>query len=115
MREEKHATLILGPPIRLPYIETSLRHLNDKGFPNIFWLRMLDPDELDAHLNITVAPQQRLMTLWRTTVLPAVQQVCTACNCTGAMVVEDTVLLRKDVTYEDVAAEITESEACAGV
>ena len=31
------------------------------------------------------------------------------------MIVEDTVLLRKDVTYEDVAAEITESETYAGM
>ena len=115
MRGEKNATLNLGPTIRLPYIEASLRHLNDKGFPNICWLRMPDPDELDAHLNITVATPQHLMTLWRTNVPQAVQQICTACNCTGAMIVEDTVLLRKDDTYEDVAAEITESEACAGV
>jgi len=55
------------------------------------------------------------MTLWRTTVLPAVQQICTAYNFTGVMVVEDTVLLRKDVTYVDIAAEIMESKARAGV
>ena len=92
-----------------------MRQLQEKRFPNIFWLRMPDPDELDAHLNNTVPPEQRVMCLWRTTVLPAVQRVCTDCTCTGVMVVEDTVLLRPDVTYEDVAAEITESQARAGV
>ena len=55
------------------------------------------------------------MALWRTTVLPAVLQVCGTYNYTGAMVVEDTVLLRQDVTYRDVAREIQQTNAPAGV
>ena len=115
VQEKKHATLTLGPPTRLPYIEATMRQLQEKGFPNIFWLRMPDPSELDGNLRTTVAPAQRLMALWRTTVLPAVTKVCAKYNCTGAMVVEDTVLLRQDVTYDDVAAEIQRTEAPAGV
>ena len=92
-----------------------MRQLKDKGFPNILWLRTPDPDELNDHLRTTVAPKQRVMTLWRTTVLDAVQKVCKKYGCTGAMVVEDTVLLRKDVTYHNVAAEIKNSGTPAGV
>ena len=114
-QEKKHATLILGPPMRLPYIEATMRQLQDKGFPNIFWLRLPDPHELDGHLRTTVAPAQRVMALWRTTVLPAVTKVCAKYNYTGAMVVEDTVLLREDVTYDEVAAEIQRTAAPAGV
>ena len=101
--------------MRLPYIQATLRHLHSKNFPNIFWLRMPDPYELDEHLEMPVPPHQRVMTLWRTTVLPAVQQICSTYSFTGVMVVEDTVLLRKDVNYEDIAAEILESKARAGV
>ena len=75
-----------------------MRQLQEKGFPNIFWLRTPDPLELDELLHTTLAPQQRVMTLWRTTVLPAVLQVHETYNYTSAMVVVDTVLLREDVT-----------------
>ena len=92
-----------------------MRQLQEKRFPNIFWLRMLDPFELDDLLDTTLAPQQRVMALWRTTVLPAVVQVCEKHNWTGAMVVEDTVLLRQDVTYSEVAREIRQRKAPAGV
>ena len=76
---------------------------------------MPDPFELDDLLDTTLAPEQRVMALWRTTVLPAVLQVCETYNYTGAMVVEDTVLLRQDVTYSEVAREIQQREAPAGV
>ena len=72
MKEEKNATLNLGPTMRMPYIEASLGHLNDKGFPNVCWLRIRD--------NITDATPQHLMTLWRTIVPQAVHKICTACN-----------------------------------
>ena len=92
-----------------------MRQLQEKRFPNICWLRRPDPCELDDLLDTILAPPQRVMALWRTTVVPAVLQVCETYNYTGAMVVEDTVLLRKDVTYKDVAAEIQRAEAPAGV
>ena len=92
-----------------------MRQLQEKRFPNIFWLRTPDPLELDEHLHTTLAPQQRVMALWRTTVLPAVLQVCGTYKYTGAMVVEDTVLLRQDVTYSEVAREIRQREAPDGV
>ena len=92
-----------------------MRQLQEKDFPNIFWLRMPDPFELDTLLDKTLAPEKRVMALWRTTVMPAVLQVCEKYNYTGAMVVEDTVLLRPDVTYSDVAREIRRKEAPAGV
>ena len=113
--QQRHATLILGPPCRLPYIQATMRQLQDKGFPNIFWLRLPDPLELDKLLKKNVPPQRRVMTLWRRTVLPAVLQLCDKYNYTGAMVVEDTVLLRQDVTYDDVASEIQQRNAPAGV
>ena len=91
-----------------------MRQLQDKGFPNIFWLRLPDPHELDDLLRTTVAPAKRVMTLWRTTVLPAVLQVCETYKYKGAMVVEDTVLLRQEVTYTEVAREIQQREAPAG-
>ena len=112
---QQHATLILGPPSRLPYIQGTMRQLQEKGFRNIFWLRLPDPLELDDLLHTTLAPQQRVMALWRTTVLPAVLEVCETHNFTGAMVVEDTVLLRQDVTYWEVAREIRQTNAPAGV
>ena len=111
--QQRHATLILGPPGRLPYIQATMRQLQEKGFPNIFWLRLPDPLELDDLLKTKLPPQRRVMALWRTTVLPAVWQVCETYNYTGAMVVEDTVLLREDVTYRDVASEIQQTNAPA--
>ena len=92
-----------------------MRQLQEKRFPNIYWLRLPDPFELDVLLDITLAPQQRVMALWRTTVLPAVLDVCKRYNYSGAMVVEDTVLLRPDVTDTDVASEIQKTNAPAGV
>ena len=113
--QEQHATLILGPPSRLPYIEATMQQLGDKGFPNIVWLRTPDPVELDGLLERTLPPQRRVMALWRTIVLPAVSEVCDTYDYTGAMVVEDTVLLRPDVTYGIVAREIYKRNAPAGV
>ena len=49
-----------------------MRQLQEKDFPNIFWLRMPDPFELDTLLDKTLAPEKRVMALWRTTVMPAV-------------------------------------------
>ena len=92
-----------------------MRQLQEKHFPNIFWLRLPDPVELDGLLGRTLAPQQRVMALWRTTVLPAVLLVCETYKYTGAMVVEDTVLLRPDVAYREVAEEIRQTNAPAGV
>ena len=40
-----------------------MRQLQEKRFPNIFWLRMPDPFELDDHLDTTLAPEQRVMAL----------------------------------------------------
>ena len=113
--QQQHATLILGPPSRLPYIQATMRQLQEKGFPNILWLRLPDPFELDELLKKRLPPQRRVMALWRTTVLPAVLQVCDTYTYTGAMVVEDTVLLRQDVTYSEVASEIEQRNAPAGV
>ena len=75
-----------------------MRQLQEKRFPNICWLRMANPFELDDLLDTTLVPEQRVMALWRTTVLPAVLQVHETYNYTSAMVVVDTVLLRQDVT-----------------
>ena len=61
--EQQHATLILGPPSRLPYIQGTMRQLQEKRFLNIFWLRMPDPFELDDLLDTTLAPEQRVMAL----------------------------------------------------
>ena len=55
------------------------------------------------------------MTIWYTTVLDAVRKVCQATGSPGALVMEDTILLRPDVTYETVAAEVQRREAPAGV
>jgi len=91
-----------------------MRQLQEKGFPNILWLRLPDPFELDDLLKTKLPPQRRVIALWRTTVLPAVWQVCETYNYTGAMVVEDTVLLREDVTYRDVASEIQQTNGSGG-
>ena len=79
------------------------------------WLRTPDPAELLACLGTNVRSKQRVITIWYTTLLDAVSVVCNKCQCTGAMVVEDTVLLRPDVTYTQIAAEVAESGAPAGV
>ena len=114
-REQRAATLILGPPTRLAYIHATMRQLQENRFPNIYWLRLPDPVELDELLGTTLKPQQRVMALWRTFILPAVVQVCAQCEYAGALVVEDTVLLAPDVTYEEVAREIRKKQAPAGV
>ena len=44
----------------------------------------------------------------------AVKAVCDSTGCTGALVMEDTILLRPDVTYEEVAAEVRQRNAPAG-
>ena len=53
--------------------------------------------------------------MYRTTILPAVLQLCETYQHAGAMVVEDSVLLRQNVTYSDVATEIQQRQAPAGV
>ena len=55
------------------------------------------------------------MVIWYTTVLDAVRKVCDSTGCTGVLVMEDTFLLRPDVAYEAVAAEVKKRKACAGV
>ena len=92
-----------------------MQQLQDKDFPKILWLRLPDPVELEGFLGRTLPPQRRVMAPWRTIVLPAVSQVCDSYDCIGAMIVEDAVLLRPDVTYEIVAREIHERNAPAGV
>ena len=54
------------------------------------------------------------MTFWCTTVFDAVKAVCDSTGCTGALVMEDTILLRPDVTYQEVAAEVGQINAPAG-
>ena len=99
----------------MPYIHATMRQLQEKSFPEIYWLRLPDPLELDELLGTTLKPQQRVMALWRTIILPAVVQVCAQCEYAGALVVEDTVLLAPDVSYKDVAGEIRKRQAPAGV
>ena len=55
------------------------------------------------------------MTIWYTTVLDAVRRVCAATGWPGALVMEDTILLRPDVSYETVVAEVHRRKAPAGV
>ena len=111
----QHATLILAPPSRLAYVEGTMRQLQERRFPKIYWLRTPDPLELDTKLRTNLAPKQRVMALWRTTVLPAVMKMCEKYKYTGVMVVEDTVLLAPEVFYSDIAREIQQSQARAGV
>ena len=113
--QEQHVTLTLTPPSRLPYIDATMQQLQDKGFPKILWLPVPDPVELECFLERTRPPQRRVMALWRTIVLLAVLQVCVTYDCTGAMVVGDTVVLQPHVTYEIVAREVHEKNAAAGM
>ena len=88
---QKHATLVMGPPSRLPYVQATLRHLNARGCPGVCWLRTPDPEDLKTLL-VEIKPKQRVMVIYFTTVLPAVKAVCDATGCTGVLVMEDTCL-----------------------
>ena len=74
-------------------------------------MRTPDPAELQDHLCTNITSKQRVMTFWCTTVFDAVKAVCDSTGCTGALVMEDTILLRPDVTYEEVAAEVRRTKS----
>ena len=114
---DKHVTLVLGPPSRPPYVHATIGQLRSRGFPAAKWLRAPSPEELQECVgpNLQVCSKGRVMMLWRTTLLPAVQEACEKYKCSGAMVVEDTVLLRPEVAYADVAADVERGGAAAGV
>ena len=105
----------MGPPMRLPYVEATMQQLKEKQFPRVSWLRTPDPDELQDHLRTDITSKQRVMTFWCTTVFDAVKVVCDSTGCAGVLVMEDTALLRPDVTYTEVAAEVRRKKAPAGV
>ena len=82
---EGHATLAMGPPMRLPYVQATMRHLNARGFPRVWWLHTPDPEDI-KNLPVEIKSKQRVMVIWFTTVLAAVKAVCDRTGCTGLLV-----------------------------
>ena len=96
---QKHATLVMGPPSRLPYVQATMRQLNAKCVPGVCWSRTPDPEDL-KNRPVEIKSKQRVMVIWFTTVLGAVKEVCDRTGCTGVLVMEDTFLLRPDVVQK---------------
>lgn len=101
----RHVTLVLGPPSRRPYVKETMRHLEEKHFPSLRWLRTPDGPEL-ARLHSDDQPQKRVMHIYFTTLFDAVTLLCEDHGCEGVSVMEDTCLLRPDVDCERVAREV---------
>ena len=74
------------------------------------WLRTPGLEDVKT-LPAEIKPKQRLMVIYCTIGLPAVQVVCDATGCTGVLVMEDTCILRPDVGYEAVAEAVRECRA----
>ena len=93
-----------------------MRQLHERRFARVYWLRTPDPDELQVYSGRgDITSKQRVMTIWYTTVLDAVSRVRAETRRPGALVMDDTILLRPDVSYETVVAEVHQRNAPAGV
>ena len=95
-------TLVCGSPSRLYLVEHTCRHLRDRGFDNVYWLRTPGPDELES---LSKDPKARVMMFWYSTVLPALKMLNSEWGVEEAFVLEDTCLLASGVTFADVYKE----------
>ena len=69
--EQYFLTLVVSPPKRLYYAEHTMQHLEERGFPEVHWLRSPDADEI-AHLDPDKKAERRVMIIFYATVFPAV-------------------------------------------
>ena len=97
-------TVVCGVPDRLPLVMDTIKHLDARGFPFLFWLRTPGPTELDEVSKISLRPKARVMLFWRTTVLPCVKKLAEMTGCEDFFICEDNVALADGVDFSMVAA-----------
>ena len=103
-------TLVMACASRLHYARHTMQHLENRGFPNIMWLRT--PETSDIHgLDPENNYRRRLMIMYYTTVLPAVRRLAEEEKIDGVYIIEDSCILAPNVTYVQVAKETEGCEA----
>jgi len=106
----KVKTLVIACTSRLPYARHTMQHLEDRGFPDIMWLRT--PDTRDIHgLDPENNYRRRLMIIYYTTVLPAIHGLAKEEGIDGVYIFEDSCILASRITYKQVAQETEGCEA----
>ena len=95
-------TLIIASPARFYSVEHPYRHLTERGFPNIFWLRTPSGEELDKFDDDAT---KRCMMFWYSTVLPSRQALHAEESTSEAFVMEDTFVCRADVIFYRIVEE----------
>ena len=101
--ERPFLSIVCGLPDRLRVVMHTIKHLEAKGFPCLFWLRTPGPSELDIACGTSVNPKARVMLFWRTTVLPAVKKLAELTGCQDFLICEGNVVLADDVDFSTVA------------
>jgi hypothetical protein len=103
-------TLVMACASRLHYARHTMQHLENRGFPNIMWLRT--PETSDIHgLDPENNYRRRLMIIYYTTVLPAVRRLAEEEGIDGVYIIEDSCILAPNVTYAQVDKETEGCEA----
>ena len=99
------ASLVFAPPQRLYYVRHTIRHLQERGFPEVMWLRTPDASEI-SHLDPEQQARRRVMIVFYTTILPTVRRITATRKLNGVFVFEDTCILTAGVTYSVVQARL---------
>ena len=97
-------SVVCGPPNRLYLIMHTMKHLQARGFPFLFWLRTPGPAELDEASKTSLRPCARCMLFWRTTVLPCVNRLAELTGCPDFLICEDNVALADGAHFSMVVA-----------
>ena len=93
--------IIVGSPSRYYFVQHTFKHVRQRGFQIVYWLRTPEASELDV---FNTDPITRVMFCWYTTVLPAMEELFLSRKVQRAFVVEDTCLLAAGVTCDIVDA-----------
>ena len=103
-------SLVFAPPKRLYYVRHTMKHLHERGFPDIMWLRTPDADEIQ-HLDPDRQARRRVMIVFYTTILPAVRMIASTRKLNGVFVFEDTCIFTEGVTFSTVIQEVQRCKA----
>ena len=106
----QHVALIFSPPARLYFVDHTKKHLEQRGFRCVKWLRTPDAHEM-AYLDQAERGERRVMILWYMTVFPTVRCLAEKHGCRGVFLFEDTCLLAEGVCYTRVANEVRDCDA----
>ena len=94
-------TLILASPARFYFVEHTYRHLKERGFSNIFWLRTPSGEELDK---FDVDASKRCMMFWHSTISPCLQALHEE-EGTCETLVDDTFICKAAVSFDTIYQE----------